>query len=239
LRLAADCRGGRAGADTSPLPAVDYTVSRSWPLGGAGGWDYIALDASGARLFISRGDRVDVIETVSGNWREHREYPGRSRHCIRAGAAAGFTSNGRSNTVSVFELDTLRLIQEVPVSGIKPDAILYSRSTTTSSRQWRIGEPLGARREARCRSWPPWRSRAAGIHGCRSSGTIFVNIENDAGKTRRRRRENAGCARHLALAGCANPRPRTGAGTIRLFSVCANQVMAVTDSVTGKQVARS
>jgi len=35
-------------------------------VGGAGGWDYLALEASGARLFISRGDRVDVVETVSG-----------------------------------------------------------------------------------------------------------------------------------------------------------------------------
>src|ERR1700722_2632684 len=55
-----------AAADTSPLPAPVYTVSGSWSLGGAGGWDYLALEASGARLFISRGDRVDVIETVSG-----------------------------------------------------------------------------------------------------------------------------------------------------------------------------
>ena len=57
---------GTPAADTSPLPAPVYTVSRSWPLGGAGGWDYLALEASGARLFISRGDRVDVVETVSG-----------------------------------------------------------------------------------------------------------------------------------------------------------------------------
>ncbi len=53
-------------ADTSPLPAPVYTVSRSFPLGGTGDWDYLALEASGARLFISRGDHVDVVETVSG-----------------------------------------------------------------------------------------------------------------------------------------------------------------------------
>jgi hypothetical protein len=52
--------------DTSPVPGADYTVSRSFPLGGTGGWDYLALEASGARLFVSRGDRVDVVETVSG-----------------------------------------------------------------------------------------------------------------------------------------------------------------------------
>ena len=48
------------------FPHRYYRVSRSWPLGGSGGWDYLALEASGARLFISRGDRVDVVETVSG-----------------------------------------------------------------------------------------------------------------------------------------------------------------------------
>src|SRR5260370_7612406 len=54
-------------ADTSPLPAPVYTVSRSFPLGGTGDWDYLALEPIGARLFISRGDHVDVVETVSSN----------------------------------------------------------------------------------------------------------------------------------------------------------------------------
>ena len=43
-------------AGTSPLPPPVYTVSRSFPLGGSAGWDYLALEASGARLFVSRGD---------------------------------------------------------------------------------------------------------------------------------------------------------------------------------------
>ena len=57
---------GTPAADTSPLPAPVYTVSRSFPLAGNGGWDYLALEASGARLFVSRSDHVDVVETVSG-----------------------------------------------------------------------------------------------------------------------------------------------------------------------------
>ncbi len=112
-------------ADTSPLPTPVYTVSRGWPLGGAGGWDYLALEASGARLFISRGDRVDVVETVSGKLAG--TIPNTAGvHGIAFAPALkrGFTSNGRTDTVSVFELDTLRVIREVPVSGKKPDAIL-------------------------------------------------------------------------------------------------------------------
>ena len=53
-------------AEESPLPNADYGVSRIWPLGGNGGWDYLALEPSGGRLFVTRGDRVEVVETVSG-----------------------------------------------------------------------------------------------------------------------------------------------------------------------------
>src|SRR5579859_2632938 len=49
-------------ADTSPIPAADYTVSRSWRLGGSTGWDYLALDATGARLFVTREERIHVAE---------------------------------------------------------------------------------------------------------------------------------------------------------------------------------
>jgi len=47
-------------AEESPLPSADYGVSTIWQLGGIGGWYYLTLEPSGARLFVSRGDRVDV-----------------------------------------------------------------------------------------------------------------------------------------------------------------------------------
>src|ERR1700722_3680558 len=113
-------------ADTSPIPAADYTVSRSFGLGGTGASDYLALEPSGARLFVTRGDRVDVVETVSGKLSAIiPNTAGVHGVAFAPALSRGFTSNGRSNTVSVFELDTLRVSQEVPVSGKKPNAILY------------------------------------------------------------------------------------------------------------------
>src|ERR1700675_3256258 len=44
----------------------DPQVLQRWKLGGAGGWDYLTLDAAGKRLFVSRATRVDVISTESG-----------------------------------------------------------------------------------------------------------------------------------------------------------------------------
>ena len=56
-----------ARAQTSPIPAADYKVAKSWRIGGSNAWDTLALDASGARLFVTRDDHVDVIEMPAAN----------------------------------------------------------------------------------------------------------------------------------------------------------------------------
>jgi DNA-binding beta-propeller fold protein YncE len=228
-------------ADTSPLPAANYTVSRSWPLGGSGGWDTLALEASGARLFISRGDRVDVIETVSG------KPVGNIAHTLGVHAIAfapaltrGFTSNGRSDSVSVFELDTLRVLEEVPVSGKKPDAILYEPrhnlliTANGESSNLTIFDAGAMQIVATITLAGPPEFMAAD-----PAGMVYVNIETDQGKLAVIDTKSLAVKATWPLQGCANP---TGlaldAAHHRLFSTCANQVMAVTDSLSGKQVAR-
>jgi len=228
-------------ADTSPLPAAVYTVSRSWPLGGAGGWDYLALEASGARLFISRGDRVDVVETVSGKLAG--TIPNTAGvHGIAFAPALkrGFTSNGGSNTVSVFELDTLRVIQQVPISGKKPDAILYEPRQNHVITANGESANLSALDAATLRivaivalPGPPE------FMATDTAGTVYVNIETDPGKLVAVDGKSLALKATWPLPGCANPTGLTlDAVHHRLFSVCANQVMAVTDALSGKQVAR-
>jgi DNA-binding beta-propeller fold protein YncE len=228
-------------AETSPIPVADYTVAQTWPLGGEGGWDYLALDASGARLFVSRGDRVDVVETVSG------KTAGTIAHTTGVHGIAfapahkrGFTSNGRADTVSVFELDTLRVVQEVAVSGKKPDAILYeprhdhiitangesSNLTVLDADTLKIAATLPL-------PGPPE------FMATDAAGTVFVNIETDPGKLVAVDANSLAVKATWPLTGCANP---TGlaldAAHHRLFSVCENQVMTVTDSLSGKQITR-
>jgi DNA-binding beta-propeller fold protein YncE len=68
---------------------------------------------------------------------------------------------------------------------------------------------------------------------------VYVNIETDPGKLVAVDAKTLAVKATWPLPGCANP---TGLAVDavhhRLFSVCANQVMAVTDAVSGKQVAR-
>ena len=52
-------------ADSAP-PTSSLKVLHRWHLGGSGGWDYLTLDSTARRLFVSRGTRVDVVDTQSG-----------------------------------------------------------------------------------------------------------------------------------------------------------------------------
>ncbi|MGO9935251.1 MAG: YncE family protein [Steroidobacteraceae bacterium] len=230
-----------AQADTSPIPAANYTVSRIWQVGGNGGWDYLALEASGARLFVSRDERVDVIETVSG--RLAGSIPRTAGvHGIAFAPALkrGFTSNGQTNTVTVFELDTLRVTHEVPVSGTLPDAILYEPDRNhifTANRKTADLSVLDAATLQIVATVPlpgPPEFMATD-----DAGHVYVNIDTAPGTMVLVDAKSLTVKAKWPLKECANPSGLAfDAGNHRLFSVCANQVMAVTDSLSGKSVAR-
>jgi YVTN family beta-propeller protein len=230
-----------ARADTSPIPAADYKVSKSWRLGGNGGWDYLALEASAGRLFVTRDERVDVIETVSG------KLTGTIPHAAGVHAVAfapalkrGFTSNSRTNTVSVFELDTLHVVQEVPISGTSPGAILYEPQQNhifTANRESANLSVIDAGTlqvvATVALPGPPE------FMATDAAGHVYVNINGAPGRLVLIDAKSFAVKANWPLKECANP---TGlafdAVNHRLFSVCANQVMAVTDSVSGKSIAQ-
>jgi YVTN family beta-propeller protein len=230
-----------ARADTSPIPAADYTVAKTWQLGGTGGWDYLALEGSGARLFVSRGERVDVIETVSGRLAGTiRNTSGVHGIAFAPALKRGFASNGRTNTVTVFELDTLRVIQEVPVSGTVPDAILYEPQQNHIFTANRDSSNLSVLDAGTLQvvatialPGPPE------FMATDDAGNVYVNIDTAPGRVVLVDDKSLTVKAKWPLKECANP---TGlafdVGNHRLFSVCANQVMAVTDSVSGKAIAR-
>ncbi len=232
---------GPSVADESPLPNADYGVSTIWQLGGTGGWDYLALEQSGARLFVSRGDRVDVVETATG--RRQGIIPdtaGVHGIAFAPELKRGYTSNGRANTVTAFELDSLRVIKESTVAGKKPDAILYEPraqhvfTADGATNDVNVLDPMTLQLVAVIPLPGPPEFMATD-----AAGTVFVNIEGDIGRLVAIDARTLKIKGNWALPGCANP---TGLAIDtahrRLFSVCANQVMVVTDGSTGHQVFR-
>ncbi len=109
----------------SAATASDYKVVNTWKLGGDGGWDYLTADSAAHRLFIARATRVMVVDTESGTQvGEIPDTPGVHGIALDYELGRGFTSNGREDTVSVFDLKSLAVEKKIKV-GSGPDAILY------------------------------------------------------------------------------------------------------------------
>jgi len=115
-------------ADASPSvakPAPEHRLVDRWALGGEGGWDYPTVDSAAHRLYLSRATRVAVIDTRTGKAvGEVLDTPGVHGIAVAADFHRGYASAGKANAVRVFDLDTLRPIDSIPV-GAHPDAILY------------------------------------------------------------------------------------------------------------------
>ncbi len=98
-------------------------------VGGEGGWDYLTVDSEARRLYVSRGDRVIVLnldtEAVVG---ELAGTPGVHGIAVVPELGKGFTSNGRDSSVTAFDLKTLKATSKIKARGT-PDAILYDPSS--------------------------------------------------------------------------------------------------------------
>src|SRR5580693_6638726 len=106
-----------------------YHVIKTYKLGGEGGWDYLNLDSSSRRLYISRATHVIVIDADSGKpVGDIPDTPGVHGIALAPELGRGFVSNGREGTVTIFDIQTLKLISKVKV-GDNPDAILYDPAT--------------------------------------------------------------------------------------------------------------
>ena len=116
-------------AGASAASAQTYHVLKTYQLGGDGGWDYLTLDNSSTHLYISRATRVMVVDPSSGKQvGEIPDTPGVHGIALAPEFGLGFTSNGRENTVSVFDTTTLKTASKIKV-GQNPDAILYDPAT--------------------------------------------------------------------------------------------------------------
>jgi DNA-binding beta-propeller fold protein YncE len=109
--------------------AGDYRVTLTLAVAGDDGWDYVAVDSAARHVFVSHGTHVVVLDADSG--RVVGDIPdtqGVHGIAIVSDAGRGFTSNGRANTVTVFDLETLKTEGTVK-AGTNPDAIVYDPAT--------------------------------------------------------------------------------------------------------------
>jgi len=114
---------------TSLQAQKDFHILKTFHIQSAGGWDYIAVGPGNNRLYVSHGTQVNILDKTSG------DSIGVIENTIGVHGIAfdksqnkGFTSNGRLNNVTVFDLTTNAVITQIS-TGANPDAIMYETFT--------------------------------------------------------------------------------------------------------------
>jgi YVTN family beta-propeller protein len=219
--------------------APGYKIINKLKVGGAGGWDYVFVDSPAQRLYVSHTNQMEVIDmakmTLVGTIPDTTGIHGIA---IAPDLNRGYTSNGRDNSVTIFDTKTLMTISKTPMVGMNPDAIIYEpsskrvytfngRSNDATAIDAKTGKvlatiPVGGKPE---------------FAQTDEKGTIWFNVEDtheiaelDAAKGIIRKR--------FSIAPCEEPSGLAlDAKNSRLFAVCANKMMAVVDAKAGKVIA--
>ena len=95
------------------------------PIAGETRWDYLTVDSAAHRLYVSHATTTEVIDTrTNERIGTIADTAGVHGIAIASDLGKGFISDGRANTVTVFDLKTLKTTATIGV-GSNPDAILY------------------------------------------------------------------------------------------------------------------
>lgn len=215
-----------------------YSVQQTWKLGGDGGWDYLTMDSPAHLLYIGRANRVMVVDTTSG--KEVAEITGlQGVHGVALDTRGkyGYISDGAAGQVRVFDRASRKIVASIQ-AGSNPDAILFepvTQSVFAFNGRSKNATAIDAASNKVIDTIPlPGKPEFAETDG---KGTIFVNIE-DKNQLVRIDAKTRKATATWDLTSCESPSGLAfDIGHQRLFSVCDNKKMIVTDSETGKIVA--
>src|SRR5882757_3389081 len=99
-----------AGA-TSSTAQTNWQVTKTLPVGGVGGWDYLTVDAPGHRLFVPRSTHTMVLDEDSGN--VLGDIPGQTT-----------AHGGGSGSIVIFDLKTYTVLGRLATLP-DSDGIIY------------------------------------------------------------------------------------------------------------------
>lgn len=214
-----------------------YSLTGKIPIPGQGGWDYLTVDESARRLYVSHGTQVEVLDVDAlqavGNL---PKTPGVHGIAIASELGRGFVSNGQANNVTIFDLKTQKALGEVP-AGQKPDAIIYDPATSRvfafnggSNNATVIDAASGKIAGTVNLEGGPEFAAADG------KGYVFNNLEDENLVLKINSRELK-VEQRWPTSPCSSPSSMAiDRANRRLFIGCRSKVMAVMDADTGKVI---
>ena len=215
-----------------------HKIVKKIDFGGEGTWDYLAVDESAQRLFLSHAAVVNVIDLKTDKvLATIPDTKGVHGIAIANDLSKGFTSNGKDTSITVFDLKSLTVIEKVKIKGIKPDAILYDifshkvfvfngksyDATVMDAKTNKVVETI------KLDGKPEFSATD-------EKGTIFVNIEDKNSITA----IDVNTLKVKSVWSIAPGEEPTGLAldvkNHRLFAVCSNKLMVVVNSDNGKVI---
>ena len=215
-----------------------YRLASQVPLPGAGGWDYLTVDASARRVYISHATQVEVLDAdTQKSVGTIPDTPGVHGIALAPRLGRGFISAGKADSVVVFDLKTLKALATVK-TGKKPDAIVFDPATNRvfamnggSDSTTAINAADGSVAGTIDLGGRPEFSVADG------AGKVWVNLE-DKSELVQIDSKSLKVANRWPVAPCASPSSMAfDATNRRIFIGCRNHLMAVANADTGKIVA--
>ena len=217
----------------------EYETVARHKLPGTGGWDYLTVDETNNRLFVSHSSAVVVMDLKTGQLvGTIEDTPGVHGIAVAPDLNKAFVSVGRTASVKVIDLKTLATLETITGTGQNPDAIMYDQLTKKvltfnggSANATVIDAVTNKITGTIALEGKPEFPVSDG------KGKIYVNIEDKSlitvidAKTMK-------VEKSWSLAPGEEP---TGLAldneTHRLFSVCGNKLMMVVNAMDGKIVA--
>jgi len=217
-------------------PASSYKIVNKIHAEGDDKWDYLFSDDLASRLYVSHGKMVQVIDQAKGEVvGKIVDLDGVHGIAIAPALHKGFISTKNDNSVTVFDTKTLAVIKKIAIDGKSPDAILFdpfsqkvfvfnghsNNATVINAESLEILATIAL-------SGNPEFSATNG------KGKIYVNLESASSIAV----INASSYKVENVWPIAPGVEPTGLAmdneSHRLFSVCANKLMVITNAETGK-----
>jgi YVTN family beta-propeller protein len=217
--------------------AHTYHVSNTFHVQSSGGWDYIAVNNN--NVYVSHGTQVNILDKNSGD--SVGVIPNTTGvHGIAFDNTLnrGYTSNGRLNTVTVFDLKTNAELAHIP-TGTNPDAILYdkfSNKVVTCNGRSSDLSVIDPTNNTVVATIPVGGKPETAVSD--NAGKLYVNIE-DKSEIAEVDLKNFKVLNRWSIAPGESP---TGLAfdkaTKRLFAGCDNKLLIVLDATDGKVVSK-
>jgi len=214
-------------------------VIKTFHIASSGGWDYLAVSPVSNSLYVSHASQVNIIDKNTGD--SIGIIPntiGVHGIAFAAEFGKGFTSNGRLNNVTVFDIKTNEVLDSIK-TGENPDAIMFdpfSKKIITCNGRGKSLSIIDPSNNTVVATIPLDGKPETAVYD--GEGKIYVNIEDKSEISKVDVKTNKVETTWSIAPGESPSGLAIDRKTHRLFAGCDNKLLIVINADNGKVVAQ-